>query len=78
MNEAATHQDCLQVADPWPGQARRVLAVLARGQVVEDSTPGWVRIKARDVTLHIRRERLDAIQAGQCAIAPSVHCAPPP
>ena len=52
-----------KVSDPWPAQARRVLAVLARGQVVEDSTPGWVRIEARDVTLHIRRARLDEIQA---------------
>jgi len=78
MSDAAVVKDCLTAADPGPAQARRVLAVLARGQVVEDSTPGWVRIEARDVTLHIRREQLDAIQAGQCAIAPSVHCAPPP
>jgi hypothetical protein len=65
VSEAPTCKNHLQVADPWPAQASRVLAVLARGQVVEDTTPGWVRIEARDVTLHIRRDRLEAIQASR-------------
>lgn len=49
--------------DPWPAQANRVRAVLARGVVRADHPPGWVRIEAADVVLHITRARLEAIQA---------------
>ena len=66
------------MSDPWPAQARRVLAVLDGGGVVRNDHPeGWVRIIAVGVVLHIRRDRLEAIRAGQGAPAPAVHCAPP-
>ena len=66
-------------ADPWPAQANRVRSVLAAGGVVHLAQPeGYVRIVGIGLVLHISRARLDAIQAGQCAIAPSVHCASPP
>ena len=66
-------------ADPWPAQANRVRSVLAAGGVVRLTQPeGWVRIVGIGVVLHIRRARLEAIQAGQGAAAPAVHCASPP
>jgi hypothetical protein len=65
------------VADPWPAQAARVLAVLDGGVVHNDHPEGWVRIVNVGVVLHIRRERLEAIRAGVGATAPAVHCAPP-
>jgi hypothetical protein len=53
--------------------------VLAAGGVVRLAQPeGWVRIVGIGVVLHIRRARLEAIQAGQGAAAPAVHCASPP
>lgn len=53
-----------EIADPWPAQARRVLAVLEAGGVVRiDHPEGWVRIVGIGVVLHIRRERLEAIQS---------------
>jgi hypothetical protein len=55
-----------------------VLAVLAAGGVVQLAQPeGYVRIVGIGVVLHIRRERLEAIRAGQGATAPAVHCASP-